>query len=125
MKSSIVLLLSLALTPLPLAGPPAAAPAVVKLADPKPLTAGHQVVTLFPPGHPALKSLAGSDQEENFKPGKGPDGSPRVAAVTNIHNPSIELYLAPPEKANGTSVILSPGGGNNTCNVGSEGIDIA
>jgi dienelactone hydrolase len=124
MKSTILLLLSLTLAPLSLGEPPAAA-APIKLLDPKPLTPGHQVVTLFTPGHPALKALAGSDQEENFKMGKGPDGLPRVAAVTNIHNPSIELYLAPAEKANGTSVILLPGGGNNTCNVGSEGIDIA
>lgn len=98
---------------------PAASPGV-KFLEPRPLTAGHQVVTLFPPGHPALKPLAGYDQEEKFAGGQG-----RVGAVTNIHNPSIELYLAPPDKANGLSVILSPGGGNNTCNVGSEGIDIA
>lgn len=91
-----------------------------KLLEPKPLTAGHKVVTLFPPGHPVLKSLAGSDKEETFNMGGG-----RVASVVNIHNPSIELYLAPPEKANGLSVILSPGGGNSTCNVGGEGIDIA
>jgi endo-1,4-beta-xylanase len=93
---------------------------VVQLLEPKPLTKGHEVVTLFPPGHPALKALKGSDQEENFK------GSPgRVASVTNIHNPSIELYLADPEKANGASVVIAAGGGNNTCNVGSEGTEIA
>jgi pimeloyl-ACP methyl ester carboxylesterase len=92
----------------------------VKLLDPKPLTAGHVVVTLFPPGHPALKALTGFDQEEKFtKWGAG------VGKVENIHNPSIELYLAPPEKANGMSVILSAGGGNSSCNVGPEGVDIA
>jgi acetyl esterase/lipase len=99
--------------------------AAVKLLEPKPLTAGHQVVTLFPPGHPALKAGPGSDQDEVFKPGKDAEGKPRVSAVTNIHNPSIELYLAPPEIANGASIILSPGGGNNTCNVGGEGIEVA
>ncbi len=92
----------------------------VKLLDPKPLTPGHLVVTLFPPGHPALKAGPGSDQEETWKLGGG-----RVSAVTNIHNPSLELYLAAADKANGMSVILAPGGGNNTCNVGPEGIDIA
>ena len=92
----------------------------VKLLEPKALTAGHKVVTLFPPGHPALKALQGSDQEEKFNLNNG-----RVGSVTNIHNPSIELYLAPPDKANGMSVILSAGGGNSTCNVGYEGVDIA
>lgn len=101
---------------------PADAPAsAVKLLDPKPLSAGHQVVTLFPPGHPALKAGPGSDQDEKFNTSAGG----RVNSVTNIHNPSIELYLAPADKANGLSVILSPGGGNNTCNVGGEGVDIA
>jgi endo-1,4-beta-xylanase len=95
-------------------------PPATKLLEPKPLVAGHKVVTLFPPGHPALKAGPGSDKEEDFKPGKD-----RPNAVTNIHNSSIELYLAPPDKANGMSVILSPGGGNNTCNVGGEGVDAA
>ncbi len=94
--------------------------APVKLLEPKPLIAGHKVVTLFPPGHPALKALAGFEQEEKFNM-----NGPRINSVVNIHNPSIELYLAPPEKANGMSVVLSAGGGNSTCNVGPEGTDIA
>jgi acetyl esterase/lipase len=112
--------LLLAARAVPAAEPAAPAAPELKLLEPKPLIAGHQVVTLFPPGHPTLKALAGYDQEENFKMSGG-----RVSAVTNIHNPSIELYPAVPEKANGMSVILSPGGGNNTCNVGNEGTDIA
>ena len=123
MKPALALLL--AVSALTVAAAPRASAAddaaAVKLPEPKPLTAGHKVVTLFPPGHPALKAGPGSDREEEFKEG----GDGRVQAVTNIHNPSIELYLAPPDKANGTSVILSPGGGNNTCNVGGEGVDAA
>jgi endo-1,4-beta-xylanase len=91
-----------------------------KLLEPKPLTAGHEVVTLFPPGHPALKQLEGFDKPEVFNGGPG-----RVHSVTNIHNPSIEVYLAEPAKANGASVVIAAGGGNNTCNVGPEGVDIA
>src|SRR4051794_29227878 len=83
----------------PATAPSASFPPATKLLDPKPLSAGHKVVTLFPPGHPALKAGPGSDKEEDFKPGKD-----RPNAVTNIHNPSIELYLATPEKANGMSV---------------------
>ena len=100
------------------AGEPAATP--IKLLEPKPLIAGHKVVTLFPAGHPALKPLDGADKEEVFE---GKDG--RVNIVTNIHNPSLELYPALPEKTNGMSVILAAGGGNKTCNVGWEGTDIA
>ena len=103
-----------------LAGLSARAGETTALLEPKPITAGHTVITLFPPGHPALKALAGFDQEE-----KVTIWGARVGAVANIHNPSIELYLAPPEKANGMSVVLSAGGGNSTCNVGPEGVDIA
>lgn len=102
------------------AAPPEPAPPDVKLLEPKPLTAGHKVVTLFPPGFPGFKLFKGADQEETFNMGGG-----RVGSVINIHNPSIELYLAPPEKANGMSVIVAAGGGNSTCNVGPEGTDIA
>jgi endo-1,4-beta-xylanase len=93
-------------------------PPTVKLLEPKPLTPGHKVVPLFPPGHPALKALAGADKEEIFTV-----QNDRVAKVNNIHVPTIELYLA--DKPNGTSVILSPGGGNKDLWVGPEGTDVA
>ena len=93
----------------------------LKLPEPKPLNPGHKVVLLFPLGHPALKALEGPDQQETWTLGK--DG--HVTKVNNINNPSIELYLAPPDKANGMSVILSPGGGNKDLWVGPEGVDVA
>src|SRR5205814_1011020 len=34
-------------------------------------------------------------------------------------------YLAPPEKANGVSIILAAGGANRTEGVGGEGVDVA
>src|SRR6185437_13503011 len=71
------------------------ASAPVKLLEPKPITPGHIVVTLFPPGHPALRAGKNFDKEEVMTGRNG-----RISNVTNIHNPSIELYLAPPEKAN-------------------------
>lgn len=92
----------------------------VNLLVPKPITEGHQVVTLFPQGHPALRSGKNADKDEVMVKRNG-----RVAVISNIHNPSIELYLAPREKANGVSVILAAGGANRTENVGSEGVDVA
>jgi acetyl esterase/lipase len=122
MKPALILLPAFVLSTLVLQFASAAEDAApVKLLEPKPLSAGHKVVLLYPPGHPALKAGPGSDKDEEFKMG----GGGKVSAVTNIHNPSIELYLAPPDKANGMSIVLSPGGGNNTCNVGGEGIDAA
>jgi acetyl esterase/lipase len=93
------------------------------LPEPRPLVPGAKVVTLWPKGSPALRALPGHDKPEKFNLAKGrPE---RVQSVENIHNPSIEVHLAPREKANGMAVIVAAGGGNKTCNVGSEGTDIA
>ena len=93
-----------------------------KLLEPKPILEGDKVVTLFPPGHPALKQLDGYDQPEKFNLSKG--ANPHVLNITNIHNPSIELQLPPPAKANGTAIIVAAGGGNTTLWVGPEGAEI-
>jgi endo-1,4-beta-xylanase len=106
-----------------LATPGARAEGPTALPEPKPLVPGAKVVPLWPKGSPALRALEGSDKPEIFNVAKDRPG--RVQSVTNIHNPSIEVHLAPPDKANGLAVIVVPGGGNRTCVVGSEGTDIA
>lgn len=95
----------------------------LKLLEPQPLVAGAKVVTLWPAGSPMLKALAGWDKPEGFNMSRGNPG--RVESVVNIHNPSIEVHLAPPGKAVGMAVIVAAGGGNTTCNVGPEGTAIA
>jgi acetyl esterase/lipase len=80
-----------------------------------------QVVYLWPAGSPTLK---GADEKEittpeNVKPGD------RINSIRNVHNPSIEVYLPPADKAVGTAVIVAPGGGHRNLVVGSEGSDIA
>jgi len=92
----------------------------VKLVEPKPLTPGHKVIPIFPEGHPALKALEGADKEEIWTLRDG-----HVVKVNNIHVPTLELYPAPADKANGMAVILSPGGGNKDLWVGPEGTDVA
>ncbi len=95
----------------------------LSLPEPKPLIPGAKVITLWPKGSPKLRALPGYDKPEQFNVTKGrPE---RVQSVENIHNPSIEVHLAPADKANGMAVIVAAGGGNKTCNVGSEGTDIA
>jgi endo-1,4-beta-xylanase len=93
-----------------------------KLPEPQPILPGDKVVTLFPPGHPALKQLSGYNQPEHVNRSKGPDS--QVQNITNIHNPSIELQLPAADKANGTGVIVAAGGGNTTLWVGPEGAQI-
>lgn len=99
-----------------------AADSPLALMEPKPLVSGAKVLTLWPKGSSALRALPGYDKPEQFNLAKGRSQS--VQSVENIHNPSIEVHLAPAEKNNGTAVIVAAGGGNKTCNVGSEGLDI-
>jgi endo-1,4-beta-xylanase len=102
---------------------PQGANPAINLLEPKPIVPGAKVVTLWPAGSPALKALKGYDQPEVFNTTRGDPA--RVQSIVNIHNPSIELHLAPADKANGMAVILAAGGGNRTLNVGTEGVDIA
>ena len=105
--------------PKPAPPPPVCAPGAVPQA-PEPLVAGAKVIALWPAGSPALR---GCMQKETFRP---TDGQPeRIQKVFNVHNPSIELHLAPAAKANGAAIILAAGGGNTELNVGTEGTDIA
>jgi hypothetical protein len=95
----------------------------LKLLPPQPLVPNAKVVTLWPAGSPMLKPLDGWDKPEVLNRNK--TRPERVDSVTNIHNPSIEVHLAPPDKATGMAVIVAPGGGNTTCVAGTEGVDIA
>jgi acetyl esterase/lipase len=45
--------------------------------------------------------------------------------VKNIHNPSLTVYLPPKDKANGSSVIICPGGGHRELVFTAEGEDAA
>jgi endo-1,4-beta-xylanase len=101
----------------------AAALAPGDLPEPQPIVPGAKVLTLWPKGSPMLKEMPGSDKPEVVYLSKGAE--PRVLHVDNIHNPSIELHLAPAEKANGMAVIVAGGGGNSTIWVGPEGVDVA
>ncbi len=87
---------------------------------PPPIVPGARVIALWPPGSPTLH---GFDEKEVVTMSAGqPD---RVQKIVNIHNPSIELHLASPDKANGLAIVVAAGGGNNELNVGTEGTDIS
>jgi len=83
--------------------------------------AAAQVVPLWPAGHPTLK---GAGEKEILAP---PDAKPgqRINSIKNVHNPTIEVYPAPADKANGCAMIVAPGGGHQFLSWSSEGTDIA
>jgi endo-1,4-beta-xylanase len=45
--------------------------------------------------------------------------------VSNIHNPSLIVYLPPKEKANGAAMIIAPGGGHQFLSIDLEGHEVA
>lgn len=100
--------------PLLLLLPALAAPTACQAATP-------QVVYLWPSGSPTLQ---GANEKETTTP---PDPQPgqRINSIKNVHNPSIEVRLPPPDKATGTAVLVAPGGGHQQLVWGSEGTDIA
>jgi endo-1,4-beta-xylanase len=91
------------------------------LMAPQPATAAPQVVALWPAGHPTLK---GAGEKEILAP---PDAQPgqRINSIKNVHNPTIDVFPAPADKANGCAVIVAPGGGHQFLSWSSEGTDIA
>jgi endo-1,4-beta-xylanase len=80
-------------------------------------------VPLWPPGSPELRELPGYDQPE--KPVTDPARPDYIQSLSNVNNPSIEVHLAPADRATGLGIIVSPGGGNTKLMVGLEGTDIA
>jgi dienelactone hydrolase len=101
-------------------GIPAPAPATGQPYAPAPIVAGGIVLPLYPADSPFLKKDRIAEAEvynmQQSVPG-------RIQSIVNIHNPSIEIHPVDKGINTGALVILVPGGGHNTLNVGSEGAD--
>jgi endo-1,4-beta-xylanase len=75
------------------------------LAAPALADAPHPEVPLWPNGAPGFESRKDEKEVRNVqKSGE--------YTVTNVHNPTLTVFLPPKEKATGTAVVLCPGGGH-------------
>ncbi|MDP4261216.1 MAG: alpha/beta hydrolase [Bacteroidota bacterium] len=72
-----------------------------------------QIVYLYPNGAPGFESRKNEPEQA------------KDWWVKNIHNPSLTVYLPPKEKANGSAVIICPGGGHRELVFTAEGEDAA
>src|SRR5450432_1718318 len=109
--------------PAPLPAPggvPKPGPATDAPYRPLPILPGGVVVALYPPGSPFLKAERVREAEQ-YNMSQAVPG--RINSIVNIHNPSIEVHTVDRGLNTGAAVILVPGGGHNTLNVGSEGAD--
>ncbi len=88
--------------------------------QPTPILQGGIVIPLYPPDSPHLNH-ARIHEAEQYNMSKYAPG--RINSIVNIHDPSIEVHTVERGLNTGAAVILVPGGGHNTLNVGSEGAD--
>lgn len=76
---------------------------------------------LWPNGAP------GSEGQTSAEVVKDVSGNSGILSrqVSNIHNPSLIVYLPPKDKANGAAVIIAPGGGHQFLSIDLEGHEVA
>jgi endo-1,4-beta-xylanase len=75
----------------------------------------HPVVSLWPAGAPGSEARKDEPEKTNAS------GS----NVTNIHHPSLTVYLPPKDQATRCAVIVVPGGGHRNLSIANEGYGIA
>ena len=75
-----------------------------------------QVIRLWPGKPPGSENWT----QQEMTMGHGPD-----KIVRNVVNPTLTAYFPPRGKANGTAVIICPGGGFHTISINNEGVDVA
>jgi acetyl esterase/lipase len=76
-----------------------------------------QEMPLWEKGAPGFETRK---DEKETRVDKGKD-----IILSNIHNPSITVYLPSKDKATGTAVVLAPGGGHNSLWIAHEGYNPA
>lgn len=78
-----------------------------------------QTIVLWPNGAP------GSEGQNSPEVVQGPDNVKNFTRVSNIHHPSLLVYLPPKDKATGVGVIVAPGGAHQFLVIEKEGSEVA
>ncbi len=77
------------------------------------------------PGKPPGFQVEGTPEKNASTPGKGETGGRPVIRLTNVSKPQIVVYAPPKDKANGTVIVVCPGGGFGILAWDLEGTEIA
>jgi endo-1,4-beta-xylanase len=75
------------------------------------------VVYLWPDGAPGSEGKTGEEKVQVQPAGDH--------VISNVHKPSLTVYLPVKEKATGVAVVIAPGGGHSTLWVDHEGYNVA
>ena len=76
-------------------------------------------VPLWANGAPGSEAMAG--KQELVIPAKPGDST----HLSQVHNPSLLVYLPPKDKATGAAMIIAPGGGHRFLSIDTEGTNVA
>jgi acetyl esterase/lipase len=77
-----------------------------------------EVILLWPNGAPGSENFTNEEQVRIAEP----TGD---HVITDVHKPSITVYLPPPRAATGAAVIVAPGGGHREIWIDHEGYNVA
>ncbi len=72
-------------------------------------------IPLYPNEIP--NNIPGENKEKSVSDG--------ILRISNVRIPTLRVFLPPKEKANGTAVVICPGGGYRIVAIGHEGYDVA
>jgi acetyl esterase/lipase len=82
--------------------------------------AGAEEIPLWPNGAPGSEGMAGRKEVV-----EQPTPEQNFLKVSNIHNPSITVFLPAPEKATGAALVIAPGGAHRFLAFDHEGTNVA
>lgn len=82
------------------------------------VNAQQKVIQLYPGAAPGSESW-------DWQEGRSDTNVFNTAAVYNVVHPSLTVYEPEPGTANGTAIVICPGGGFRILSINSEGIDVA
>jgi len=84
----------------------------------------HQVFPIWP-GTPPGETKELPPEADTTKPDDNKVAGQSVIRLGNVSTPTLTIYAAPADKANGTSVIICPGGGHHILAWDLEGTEVA
>jgi len=83
-----------------------------------------KVIDLWP-GTPPGDFTAPGAEADTSEPGKGLVAGKPLIRLGNVSKPQLHLFLPPKDKANGTAIVVCPGGGFNILAWDLEGTEVA
>src|SRR5689334_20902326 len=74
---------------------------------------------------PLYQGKAPGSETWNWKEQESDHNMFNTPVVYNVVDPTLTVFQSPASSANGTAVIIAPGGGFHTLSINSEGTDVA